>query len=122
MNQFYKTDSMFLKNHNRSKRTIRIFLLYLVFVFVSFSCDDDSSVSMQISEGFIVETKASTYQYGTHTLQTNTGEVLYALRSNSVNLYQYNDTYVIIKGSLINGYPVDGGPEYLDVKSLTIME
>jgi hypothetical protein len=122
MSQFNKTDSLFLKYPNRSKQTIRRFLFYLVFVIVSFSCNDDADESMMISDGFIVETTSSYYQYGTHTLQTNTGDVLYALRSNSVNLYQYNDTYVKIKGHLINGYPVDSGPEYLDVKSLTIIE
>jgi len=59
----------------------------------------------------------STFQYGTHTL--NSGDKTYALKSSKVNLKTYEGKEVVVKGLKVNGYPVDGGPEFLDVQEIS---
>jgi hypothetical protein len=66
--------------------------------------------------GIIKKQGATTYMYGTHILLNDNGQTLYALKSNTINLDNYIDKRVAVKGDLISGYPVDGGPDYLDVK------
>ncbi|MEN8249564.1 MAG: hypothetical protein ABFS32_11575 [Bacteroidota bacterium] len=94
----------------------------LLIIMLCLSCERDIDESLQSSTGIIKETLGSYYQYGTHTLQTNTGDILFALKSNSINLDNYNDIYVEVKGSLIDGYPVEGGPEYMEVKTIKIID
>ena len=62
--------------------------------------------------GTIQEQGITTYQYGTHTISG------YALRSNSVTLDDYINQYVTVVGHKINGYPVDGGPDYIEVDEI----
>lgn len=61
--------------------------------------------------GIIEEQGITSYQYGTHIL--NTGEDFYALKSEKIDLGQYVNKKVTLKAEKIEGYPVDGGPEYL---------
>lgn len=68
--------------------------------------------------GTIQQQGITSYQYGTHTLSND--NTFYALRSEAVNLDDYVDEEVTILAEKIEGYPVDGGPEYLLV--LEIME
>ena len=46
------------------------------------------------------------------------GDIFYALRSSSVNLDDFLNKEVVVRGSFVEGYPVDGGPEYIDVKEI----
>ena len=39
-------------------------------------------------------------------------------QSDTINLDDYVDKKVTVKGDLVKGYPVDGGPDYLNVKSI----
>jgi len=59
--------------------------------------------------GVLEELGITTFQYGTHTIGG------YALRSSSVSLDDFVGQSVTVVGTKIAGYPVDGGPEYLDV-------
>lgn len=68
--------------------------------------------------GTIQQQGITSYQYGTHTLSND--NTFYALKSEAVNLDDYVDEEVTILAEKIEGYPVDGGPEYLLV--LEIME
>ena len=52
------------------------------------------------------------YMYGTHVISG------YALRSDLVSLDDFIDRNVTITGHKINGYPVDGGPVYIEVTDL----
>ncbi len=61
--------------------------------------------------GTIQQQGITSYQYGTHTLSTD--GTFYALKSEAVNLDDYTDQEVTILAKKIEGYPVDGGPEYL---------
>ena len=55
----------------------------------------------------------TTYQYGTHTISED--DIFYALRSSSLNLDDYVSQTVTIVGEKVDGYPIDGGPDYLEV-------
>lgn len=66
--------------------------------------------------GIIEPAGITSYQYGTHTLQS--GEQFYALKSDTIDLTTYEGREVIIQAEKIDGYPVDGGPEYLHVNAV----
>ncbi len=66
--------------------------------------------------GIIKKQGITFYMYGTHVLVNDNGQTLYALKSNTINLDNYIDQRVTVSGDLVSGYPVDFGPDYLDVK------
>lgn len=68
--------------------------------------------------GIVKVQSFTTYQYGTHTI-TNIDQ-FYALKSSTVSLDDYKDKSVTLTGRKIKGYPVDGGPEYLNVISIKL--
>ena len=72
-----------------------------------------NETSMEIT-GTIQEQGMTSYQYGTHTITTGNDE-FYALKSEAVELESYVNKEVTIIAEKIEGYPVDGGPEYLMV-------
>lgn len=63
--------------------------------------------------GLLQEQGITSYQYGTHTLETR--DSLYALKSESIMLDDYIGKTITVEAEPIKGYPVDGGPEYLNV-------
>lgn len=72
--------------------------------------DDDNSIVDGIEvTGTIQKQGITTYQYGTHVIAE------YAVRSGTIDLDNYLDQVITIIGTKIDGYPVDGGPEYLEV-------
>lgn len=68
--------------------------------------------------GVITKPDATAFMYGTHMLQDDSGKTLYALKSDSINLGAFIGKKVTLRGELIAGYPLEGGPEYLDVTSV----
>jgi hypothetical protein len=66
--------------------------------------------------GVLQKPGMTTYQYGTHVL-TSEGK-RYALKSGTVNLDNYVDKKVKIKGTKVEGYPVENGPELLEVTDI----
>jgi hypothetical protein len=77
--------------------------------------------------GLIEKMGKTSYMYGTHVLK-NLGFVTgirdaksFALKSDNINLNQYIGKEVEVSGELIEGYPVDGGPEYINVKSIKVL-
>jgi hypothetical protein len=96
-----------------------VFLL-VSFLFAASAC---SSSGEEEGSGYEVEAagtmerlEISTWMYGTHILVERDGEVLYALKSDTADLSSYEGKKVRVAGSLVPGYPVDGGPEYLKVE------
>jgi hypothetical protein len=67
-------------------------------------------------KGLLKKQEVTSYMYGTHTITSDTK--MYALKSTIVNLDTYINKTVTVKGNKINGYPVDGGPEFIDVKEV----
>ncbi|HCY76221.1 MAG TPA: hypothetical protein DHV28_09900 [Ignavibacteriales bacterium] len=98
-------------------------LFLFAFSLFFFACDSsvDSNNSLN-SIGLVHKIEMSSWMYGTHTLDDSNGKPLYALTSSSVDLNAYENKEVKIFGNLIDGYPVDGGPKYLNVTSITIIK
>jgi hypothetical protein len=71
------------------------------------------------AEGTIQNAGITTYQYGRYILVDKSGHTLYALRSSTLDLDQYVGKDVTITGTLVPGYPLDGGPPYLDAQSVS---
>jgi hypothetical protein len=67
-------------------------------------------------EGVIQKPGVTAYMYGSHTISNN-GK-MYALQSTSLNLDLYLNKTVTVKGSKVPGYPLEGGPDLIDVKAV----
>lgn len=92
-------------------------ILTLVIVLPVAGLGADASKPGEVTAtGFIKKRGITTYMYGTHVLLDDNGRTLYALRSDSIDLNKYINRKVTIRGSLVNGYPIDLGPNYLTVK------
>lgn len=77
------------------------------------SCDkDDINTDNVEITGTILKQGITTYQYGSHTISG------YALRSSSITLDDYINQNVTVVGHKIDGYPVDGGPDYIEVEEI----
>jgi len=92
------------------------FLLAFLFVTAS-SCGKTEPGSVKAT-GTLRKQGASAHQYGTHVLIDANGQLLYALRSRKADLDKYDNKSVEVRGRKIKGYPVDGGPEYLEVSKV----
>ncbi|MBN1255804.1 MAG: hypothetical protein JXA50_11070 [Deltaproteobacteria bacterium] len=99
-----------------------ITLMFIVVFITLVACGSKADVSASYSvtaTGTIQKTGITTYMYGTHVLKNDNGKTLYALKSDTINLDNYVDKgKVTVKGDLVSGYPVDGGPEYLNVNKV----
>jgi hypothetical protein len=60
----------------------------------------------------------STFQYGTHIITED--QKTYALRSSVVDLKAYEGKTVKLKGTKIEGYPVENGPDFIDVTKIEL--
>jgi hypothetical protein len=74
--------------------------------------------TLQIKRGTLQKLEVTSFQYGTHALFDESGNILYSLRSHTVNLSAYVGKHVEVTGTLVPGYPVDGGPPYLEVSKV----
>jgi len=95
-----------------------IILLALAFTFAScktVSPSKDKNV-VELS-GLIQKAGISTYQYGTHTLQSDSKT--YALKSSTLDLNGYSNKKVTIKGTKVEGYPLENGPDFIEVSSVS---
>jgi len=109
-------------------------ILYLFFVFaILFSCktkdtNTDKKEELKVLpgyekkdivvEGVIQKQSATTYQYGTHVLKAQ--NAFYALKSKNISLDKYLGKKVKVQGNLIPGYPIEGGPKYINVKKVIL--
>ncbi len=85
----------------------------MIICLTTFSCEKAEMNPNNITiTGTIQVQGITTYQYGTHTISG------YALRSNAINLDNYVNQNVTIVGSKLAGYPVDGGPDYIEVNEI----
>lgn len=104
----------------RASQLPKIFLLLITISFINCILDKNNPIGNHevISNGIIKKQGETGYMYGTHVLKDDNGKTLYALKSNIINLDVYIDRKVTVKGDLVDGYTVDGGPDYLNVKSI----
>lgn len=89
-------------------------VLGMLICLLTISCSKEENITQNTFEvtGTIQKLEATAFQYGTHTISG------FALRSSSVNLDDYINQSVTIVGYKIDGYPVDGGPDYIEVEQL----
>lgn len=73
--------------------------------------------TVQLS-GTIEPLGMSTFQYGTHLIKSS--GITYSLKSNKVNLDSFSGKVVTLIGTKVNGYPVENGPELVDVVSVQV--
>ena len=78
--------------------------------------ENPSKAGEVTATGFIKKQGITTYMYGTHVLLDEKGQTLYALRSDNIDLNKYINRKVTVKGYLVKSYPIDSGPNYLNVK------
>ena len=95
---------------------ILTFFTGLALIFLTATCNQKEAANQLQVTGTIQEQGMTSYQYGTHTL-TNS-ETFYAIKSDSVELDQYLNQRVTVTAEKVEGYPVDGGPEYLRILSI----
>lgn len=84
-------------------------------LFLTSTCEKNDQDLMEL-KGMVEQQGITSYQYGTHTLTA--GDDLYALRSEKVDLDEYIGKEVRVYGEKVEGYPVDGGPEFLEVEKV----
>ena len=79
------------------------------------TCSKQEAAGVEF-RGLLEKQGITTYQYGTHVI--GDGKTSYALRSEKENLDKWAGQTVTVKGVKIPGYPVDGGPEFLEVSEV----
>lgn len=85
-------------------------------------CTSNRSRDLRVKRGGVLTiVQMSTWMYGTHILSDDTGKPLTALDSQKINLDMYQGQKVEVQGILKNGYPIDSGPEFLEVKTIEVM-
>jgi len=94
----------------------RLLLSILTMIILNFSCTEKDEPTLESAAGILKEMEASTFIYGTHVLESDSGTINYALKSTTINLDLYINEKVKVKGNLVDGYPMGGGPKYMDVK------
>jgi len=70
--------------------------------------------------GIIQKQGITTYQYGSHILKTE--DTFYALRSTDHDLNDYVGKKVKVITEKIAGYPISGGPEFILVLRIEVLE
>jgi len=71
--------------------------------------------------GILTKIEMSSWMYGSHLLSDDTGKPLTALKKDETFEFdKYQGEKVEVTGKIIEGYPVDGGPEYLEVESIKL--
>lgn len=94
-------------------KKILILSLFVAAISGCSSMKNGGDVTTVTASGTIEKLGMTTFQYGTHLLKAD--NKTYALKSANINLDTYLDKKVTIKGRKVAGYPLDGGPELVEV-------
>jgi hypothetical protein len=70
--------------------------------------------------GQVTELGMTTFQYGTHLIKTK--NKTYALKSSKLNLDKFLDKSVTLTGQKVAGYPLEGGPELIEVSEIAVKQ
>lgn len=77
--------------------------------------------------GIIQKQGVTTYQYGTYVLKgkplsgnPDEKESIFALRSKKIKLNKFIGKKVIVTGKKIAGYPIEGGPDFIEVLAIEL--
>jgi hypothetical protein len=99
-------------------QVLTIILIMVVILPVAVFGADESKPGEVTATGFLKKRGITTYMFGTHVLLDDNGRTLYALKSDTIDLNKYINRTVTVRGYLVVGYPIDSGPNYLNVKSI----
>ena len=95
-------------------KLFKILIITSLFLFGTQACQSKKLASNQIElSGIIQKQGMTTYQYGTHIIISNDKQ--YALKSSTLDLNKYLKQKVTIVGEKVAGYPIENGPDYLEV-------
>ncbi len=83
---------------------------------ISIACSTTKSNNEDTYSGIIETAGITTYQYGTHILKNE--NTFYALRSENIDLDDHVGKKLSLNAKIIVGYPVEGGPVYLEVTKI----
>ena len=72
--------------------------------------------SLLILNGKLEKIGMTTFQYGTHILTVDSKT--YALKSSKINLDTYAGKEVTVKGTKVDGYPIENGPDLIEVEEV----
>jgi hypothetical protein len=98
-------------------KPIKFILFAVVITFTAQACQSKKIASNQIEiTGAIQKQGITTYQYGTHIITSD--DKLFALKSSTIDLNKYLKQNVTIIGDRIAGYPIENGPDYIEVTSV----
>jgi len=87
------------------KNLIKKLFLCGIIIFMAFSCEEDDEKEYIRVSG-IVKTGETVYGYGTHAL-FDQDTLRYMLFSDNVNLNDYINDYITLKGEKVQGYPLN---------------
>jgi hypothetical protein len=81
----------------------------------------DSGITSEVTViGVLKKQGITVYMYGDYVLVDRNGKTVYALRQGKTDLDAYVGRTVTIKGRPIKGYPVDFGPPYIEVETISL--
>lgn len=98
------------------KSTFPLIILFTFFSIIACSTGKNDTSKTEEYQGTIQSSGITTYQYGTHILETT--DTFYALKSDNIDLDDYVGRQVTISATQIEGYPIEGGPVYLNVENI----
>ena len=87
----------------------------------------ENEEQLQMWAGTLSKAEVTSYQYGTHELKgnfldgnpDNAGkDFLFAILSDELNLDEWLNKKVIITGNKVAGYPIENGPELINVTAI----
>ena len=87
-----------------------------ILLLMTIACGSSGSDKNPTYSGTIETAGITSYQYGTHVLKAE--NTFYALKSDKVQLNNYEGENVTIQAEKVNGYPLDGGPVFLKVTKI----
>lgn len=77
----------------------------------------DNPNLIQLS-GKMEKLEVSGFGYGSHII--NSDGKNFALTSKQVDLNKFVGKWVVVKGKKIDGYPLEGGPDYIEILHINV--
>ena len=92
-----------------------LFIITALFCMYGCGINDDKNI---VAEGVLLELGMTVFQYGSHQLVDDAGDLLYALESTEVDLDKYLKKEVEVIGIFYDMGNLEGGPGLIDVISV----
>lgn len=91
-------------------------IIISILFLISTACGTSRSDEDNTYSGIMQPAGITSYQYGTHILKAE--NTFYALKSDNIELKDHEGKKVNLQAKKVEGYPVDGGPVYLNVTKI----